>query len=267
MPRVALLAEERREAKLRGIRRGYPAITRLQFAHLQMRERKGFARPHAWPALEDSTRCPAECPATRPWPSRSQERFPPLPVLQCGVASGTMEPAAAPAAEQARSDSHGAPAAAADGPFTPWGPRWRMRWRQQQHGIVRFNCADSLDRTNAATCFAMLPVRRQLGSCWGCLRCDMCVVWGWWEGTSSAAQQTKGSVPGPVQLAAGPAHLQFTPHCIASPTSTPLSLPPSNKAAHSLPAPLNPRPLLPATPQPPAPPFSACRRCRRGSAC
>jgi hypothetical protein len=36
-----------------------------------------------------------------------------------------------------------------------------MRWSAQQAGVLRFNCADSLDRTNAATCFAMLPVLQE----------------------------------------------------------------------------------------------------------
>jgi hypothetical protein len=36
-----------------------------------------------------------------------------------------------------------------------------MRWSGQQSGLLRFNCADSLDRTNAATCFAMLPVLQE----------------------------------------------------------------------------------------------------------
>lgn len=81
--------------------------------------------------------------------------------LQCGLASGTMEPAAEGgqwAGEQQSAGGSGA-GSAGEGPFTPWPPRWRMRWHRQQRGIVRFNCADSLDRTNAATCFAMLPVR------------------------------------------------------------------------------------------------------------
>lgn len=42
--------------------------------------------------------------------------------------------------------------------ITPWGRNWQMKWLQRQKGILRFNCADSLDRTNAASCFAFLPV-------------------------------------------------------------------------------------------------------------
>jgi len=44
---------------------------------------------------------------------------------------------------------------------TQWGDHWRMHWKQRQRGILRFNCADSLDRTNAASCFAMLPVLQE----------------------------------------------------------------------------------------------------------
>ena len=44
---------------------------------------------------------------------------------------------------------------------TPWPPCWIMKWHTHQHGVLRFNCADSLDRTNAATCFAMLPVLQE----------------------------------------------------------------------------------------------------------
>ncbi|KAH7615657.1 hypothetical protein Ndes2526B_g09598 [Nannochloris sp. 'desiccata'] len=45
--------------------------------------------------------------------------------------------------------------------ISPWGERWQMRWIQRQRGLLRFNCADSLDRTNAATCFAMLPALQE----------------------------------------------------------------------------------------------------------
>jgi hypothetical protein len=44
---------------------------------------------------------------------------------------------------------------------TPWGSRWRMKWLRRQRGLLRFNCADSLDRTNAATCFGSLPVLQE----------------------------------------------------------------------------------------------------------
>ncbi len=44
---------------------------------------------------------------------------------------------------------------------TGWGEQWQMRWIQRQRGLLRYNCADSLDRTSAATCFAMLPVLQE----------------------------------------------------------------------------------------------------------
>lgn len=33
-----------------------------------------------------------------------------------------------------------------------------MRWQSQQHGLERYNCADSLDRTNAASYFGAVQV-------------------------------------------------------------------------------------------------------------
>jgi len=42
-----------------------------------------------------------------------------------------------------------------------WGEQWQMKWKRRQNGVLRFNCADSLDRTNAATCFAMLPTLQE----------------------------------------------------------------------------------------------------------
>ena len=41
---------------------------------------------------------------------------------------------------------------------TNWDARWRMRWQSQQHGLERYNCADSLDRTNAASYFGAVQV-------------------------------------------------------------------------------------------------------------
>lgn len=32
-------------------------------------------------------------------------------------------------------------------------------WRQRQEGLLRYNCADSLDRTNAASYFIAVQVR------------------------------------------------------------------------------------------------------------
>ncbi len=34
-----------------------------------------------------------------------------------------------------------------------------MRWQAQQRGCLRFNCADSLDRTNAASYFCAVQAR------------------------------------------------------------------------------------------------------------
>lgn len=45
--------------------------------------------------------------------------------------------------------------------ITPWSGGRCMQWEQRQQGMLRFNCADSLDRTNAASCFAMLPVLQE----------------------------------------------------------------------------------------------------------
>ena len=37
---------------------------------------------------------------------------------------------------------------------TAWPGGWQMRWKREQRGVFRFNCADSLDRTNVASYFA-----------------------------------------------------------------------------------------------------------------
>ena len=34
----------------------------------------------------------------------------------------------------------------------------QVTWRSRQKGVVRYNCADSLDRTNAASYFAAVQV-------------------------------------------------------------------------------------------------------------
>lgn len=94
-------------------------------------------------------------------------------VKQTGFAWGWMEPVH-PQAEQPSSNGSSSSAtaaavtpggdssaAAAAAPATVWPPSWRMCWGGQQAGLLRFNCADSLDRTNAATCFAMLPVLQE----------------------------------------------------------------------------------------------------------
>ena len=43
----------------------------------------------------------------------------------------------------------------ATGPMTTtWPGGWVVQWSQEQTGVIRFNCADSLDRTNVASYFA-----------------------------------------------------------------------------------------------------------------
>lgn len=44
---------------------------------------------------------------------------------------------------------------------SPWGAHWKMCWTMHQNGLLRFNCADSLDRTNAASCFTVMPILQQ----------------------------------------------------------------------------------------------------------
>lgn len=41
----------------------------------------------------------------------------------------------------------------------PWGSGHCMLWSRQQMGVNRYNCADSLDRTNVATFFIAAQVR------------------------------------------------------------------------------------------------------------
>ena len=50
-------------------------------------------------------------------------------------------------------------AGARSGAETRWPSGWRARWQAQQRGCVRFNCADSLDRTNAASYFCAVQVQ------------------------------------------------------------------------------------------------------------
>eukprot|EP00891_Asterochloris_glomerata_P005930 jgi/Astpho2/5930/Aster-02418 len=68
-----------------------------------------------------------------------------------GVAAGVMERLPQPAAQ----------VTVADRCSTAWDGRWRMRWQRQQRGLERYNCADSLDRTNAASYFAAVQVLAQ----------------------------------------------------------------------------------------------------------
>ncbi|KAL4449511.1 hypothetical protein ABPG77_007155 [Micractinium sp. CCAP 211/92] len=94
-------------------------------------------------------------------------------IKQTGFAFGWMEAAvdrperSFPFSQQGSSaadvsgSSSGGSSGGSGTPATFWPPGWRMRWSGQQSGLLRFNCADSLDRTNAATCFAMLPVLQE----------------------------------------------------------------------------------------------------------
>lgn len=41
------------------------------------------------------------------------------------------------------------------------GQGWRARWFKQQQGVTRYNCADSLDRTNVGSFFGAV----QVGTC------------------------------------------------------------------------------------------------------
>ena len=63
---------------------------------------------------------------------------------QAGMSEGTLEPASP------------------DGPHSrdvsPFDARWQARWQRRQQGVLRYNCADSLDRTNAASNFAAVQV-------------------------------------------------------------------------------------------------------------
>eukprot|EP00983_Pelagomonas_calceolata_P036333 1133533-Pelagomonas_calceolata.AAC.9 len=43
---------------------------------------------------------------------------------------------------------------------------WQVKWLQQQRGLARYNCADSLDRTNVGSFFGAVQVRQ----CKDCMR-------------------------------------------------------------------------------------------------
>lgn len=94
---------------------------------------------------------------TSPHPSSPNHPSSPSAAAAAAAAAGGSSsfPVAAAAAAAAAAD------AVAAVPATSWPPGWRMRWTAQQSGLLRFNCADSLDRTNAATCFAMLPLLQE----------------------------------------------------------------------------------------------------------
>lgn len=44
---------------------------------------------------------------------------------------------------------------------SPVGKGWVARWYKQQRGVTRYNCADSLDRTNVGSFFGAVQV-----GCW-----------------------------------------------------------------------------------------------------
>jgi len=67
--------------------------------------------------------------------------------LQSDISAGTLEERRG--SEEGPSGREG---------VTRWAERWQAVWRSQQRGIVRYNCADSLDRTNAASYFAAVQV-------------------------------------------------------------------------------------------------------------
>ena len=46
---------------------------------------------------------------------------------------------------------------------TSAGRGWQVRWYRQQRGVMRYNCADSLDRTNVSSFFGALQVRGAKG--------------------------------------------------------------------------------------------------------
>lgn len=81
------------------------------------------------------------------------------PVKQAGLAVGFMERSGSD--EKTNAGAGAGDGAGEEGAPTPWGKHWQMRWLQRQKGLLRYNCADSLDRTNAATCFAVLPALQE----------------------------------------------------------------------------------------------------------
>jgi len=54
--------------------------------------------------------------------------------------------------------SHPPPAAPKERCLSMAGMGWQVRWFRQQRGIVRYNCADSLDRTNVGSFFGAVQV-------------------------------------------------------------------------------------------------------------
>lgn len=66
----------------------------------------------------------------------------------CGVQAGMSEGTLDPASQQQEHDPK----------VAPYDTRWQVRWQRRQQGVLRYNCADSLDRTNAASYFAAVQV-------------------------------------------------------------------------------------------------------------
>ena len=125
-----------------------------------------------------------------------------------GVKSGAADPDAA--SEQ--SDANTADPAPA--PLTWWPPAATVRWESRQRGILRYNCADSLDRTNAATCFGSLPVLQEM------LRAIDVDI---------AVEGAGGATPGP--LAAGVHASRSLPNLSPSPDRASPALPPVSSRA------------------------------------
>lgn len=64
-------------------------------------------------------------------------------LLQAGVSEGTLQPASEHMHQQG---------------ITPYDNSWQANLQHSQQGVLRYNCADSLDRTNAASYFAAVQV-------------------------------------------------------------------------------------------------------------
>ncbi|BDA46239.1 probable phosphoinositide phosphatase SAC9 [Coccomyxa sp. Obi] len=80
-------------------------------------------------------------------------------VSQSDISVGTLEPAETPAqGERDAAKRVESGAEASTSATSPWGDEWKTRWSSRQCGVVRYNCADSLDRTNAASYFGAVQV-------------------------------------------------------------------------------------------------------------
>lgn len=102
-----------------------------------------------------------------PWSSMSNP--PPLLPVQTGFSHGTLHDGGAVGEG---SERDGITTSLGPARRTPWAGGWVAEWEARQAGVLRYNCADSLDRTNAATCFATLPV---LQDALRTLGVDLCV--------------------------------------------------------------------------------------------